>query len=94
VEIEFTIGDIPAKLLRGSFLGGMELILPGERLWLQHPLHPGTHFSFRLERHWQRIVAGHRVRIEKSRPLLLAGVRPQWYRVFVDDQLVASVRGV
>lgn len=90
MEIDFSIGNMPAQLRRGWFFGGMKLVTPSESVWLQHPLQPGTHFSFRLDRSWQRTISGHRVRVEKTRPLLVAGIRPQNYRVFVDDELVAD----
>jgi hypothetical protein len=35
----------------------------------------------------------HKVAIEKQRALLLAGLRPQKYRVFVDGQLIQSSEG-
>jgi hypothetical protein len=35
----------------------------------------------------------HKVAIEKVRKLLLAGLRPQKYRVFVDGKLVQSYEG-
>ena len=94
MEIDFSIVSTPAKLRRGWLFGGMRVTTPGESFWLQHPLHPSTHISFRLERNWERTIAGHLVRVEKVRPLLVAGVRPQTYRVFVDGQLVAASRGV
>lgn len=93
MEIDFSVGSIPAKLVRGWFLGGMKLVTPSESLWLQHPLLPSTHFSFCRTRCWERHVAGHQVRVEKVRPLLAAGVRPQSYRVFVDGELVAHAHG-
>ena len=94
MEIDFSIGNISAKLVRGWFLGGMKLVTPSESIWLQHPLQPSTHFSFRLKRCWQRSISGHEVRVEKTRPLMAAGVRAQSYRVFVDGELVASDRGL
>lgn len=63
-------------------------------IWLQHPLNPITHFDFRLTRCWEHRINGHMVRIEKTRPLFLAGVRNQRYRVFVDGALVANTEGM
>ena len=94
MEIDFKIGDTPAVLKRGWFLGGLKVEAANKSFWLQHPLHPQTHFSLRLERHWELAVAGHKVRVEKVRPLMLAGVRPQAYRIFVDGTQVASARGM
>lgn len=93
MEIDFPIGSDSAKLVRGWFFGGMKLVTPTESVWLQRPLQLSTHFSFRLDRSWQRILSGHQVRVEKTRPLLVAGFRPQDYRVYVDGELVASAHG-
>ena len=94
MEIDFSIGNIPATLRRGWLFGGMKLVTARESVWLQHPLQPSTHFSFRLDRAWHHTIAGHQVRIEKTRPVLVAGIRPQSYRVFVDGELVAGARGI
>jgi hypothetical protein len=94
LEIDFSIGNTAATLRRGWFFGGMKIVTADESVWLQHPLQPTTHFSLRLDQSWERRMAGHLVRVEKSRPLVAAGVRPQSYRVFVDGQLVAGARGI
>ena len=93
MEIEFSIGGIPARLKRGWFLGGMKIETANKVVWLQHPASLGTHFSFRLAQAWVRSIGGHLVRVEKVRPLLVAGARPQEFRVFVDGHLVAGADG-
>ena len=93
MELDFSIGNTQAKLTRGWFWGGMKLITPTHSMWLQHPLDPRTHFEFRLTRNWERRINGHNVRVEKTRPQLLAGLRAQELRVFVDSTLVASRSG-
>jgi len=93
MEIEFSIGSLPARLQRGWFLGGMKLTTPNEVLWLQRPWEIATHFSFRRTRAWEQTVGGRSVKVEKVRPLLVAGARPQEYRIFVDGELVASAHG-
>jgi hypothetical protein len=93
LEIEFSIGNLPVQLKRGWFLGGMKLTTPNEVLWLQSPWNITTHFSLRRKKAWERTVGGHLVTVEKVRPLLVAGARPQHYRIFVDGQLVASAHG-
>jgi len=47
----------------------------------------------KLKRQWHFSVDGHAVIIEKERPLLLAGLRPQTYRVFVDGKFVLERNG-
>ena len=52
-------------------------------------------FSLRLLATWTFTVGAeerHTVRIEKRRPLLSAGFRPQTVQAFVEDQLVAEDR--
>jgi hypothetical protein len=93
MDLDFSIGQTPAKLTRGWFLGGMKLVTPDRSIWLQHPLNLTTHFDIRLTRSWQCSINGHKVRVEKTRPLLMAGLRDQNYRVFVDGTLAASANG-
>ena len=93
MKIDFLVGDVPAVLRRDPLFGGMKLLTATELVWLQHPLQPSTHFSFKTERSWERTLSGHRVRVEKTRPLLAAGFRHQGFRVFVDGKLVAESSG-
>ncbi|HEX8749275.1 MAG TPA: hypothetical protein VF717_19020 [Pyrinomonadaceae bacterium] len=54
-------------------------------------------FSLSLVRKYEFDVGTgerHSVRIEKERKLLLAGVRPQKYRVYVDGQLIREYEGM
>jgi hypothetical protein len=51
-------------------------------------------FSFSLTRVWRHQVGEHEVEIEKVRPLLLAGFRPNKFTVRVDGQVVAQARGI
>jgi hypothetical protein len=93
MDIDFSIGDIPAKLTRDWFWGGMKIVTPTETLWVQHPLNPLTHFTLKLRQSWSQEVAGQVVTVEKTRPLLVAGFRPQVFQVFVGDSLVADTSG-
>ncbi|GAB2499786.1 hypothetical protein GCM10027266_17810 [Arenimonas alkanexedens] len=63
----------------------MRIETPKDSVWLQHPMSLSTHFSFRLTQSWERRIEGRTVRVEKIRPLLVAGARRQTYRIFVDD---------
>jgi len=93
MDIDFSIGSIPAKLTRGWFWGGVKIETPDESRWVQYPLHPLTHFSFRLQDKWTGTVAGQTVTVEKRRPLWVAGARPQSIKVFVGGELVAEKHG-
>lgn len=93
MDIDFALGDIQAKLSRDWFLGGMKIITPNETIWIQHPLNPLTHFSFRLKQTWSKNISGQEVKVQKIRRLWIGGARPQSYRVFVGDDLVAEKVG-
>ena len=93
MNIEFSIGNSAARLHRDPFFGGMKLITATEQVWLQHPLQLSTHVSLKTERSWEREISGHRIRVEKTRPLLLSSVRHQSFRVLVDEKLVAEACG-
>ena len=93
MEIEFQIGSTPVKFQRNWFFGGMRLVTPHETILLQHPANPLTHFSTRLKQSWQRQIEGQSVVVEKVRPICFGGLRPQSYKVFVNDQLVAEAHG-
>ena len=50
----------------------------------------------KLVRSWLLEVGStekHRVRIDKIRPQILAGLRPSVFQVFIDDKLVDEQRG-
>ncbi|KGO97892.1 hypothetical protein [Novilysobacter defluvii] len=71
----------------------MKIETPDESRWVQHPLHPLTHFSFRLKDKWTGTVAGQTVTVEKRRALWVAGARPQSIKVFVGEALAAEKHG-
>ncbi len=48
MDIRFMAGTTPVTLSRHWFTGAMMLQSASEKVWVQHPLHPGTHFSFSL----------------------------------------------
>jgi hypothetical protein len=93
MDIDFNIDCSLATLSRSWFTGKMALEINGQELNLQNPLNPATHFSVKTFKVWSVEVANHNITIEKERPLFMAGLRPQTYRIFVDDQLVAEQTG-
>lgn len=94
MDIRFMAGTTPVTLSRHWFTGAMLLQSATEKIWVQHPWHPGTHFSFSLVQSWLRHIAGHEVLVERTRPLLFAGFRPQRLRVLVDGVQVAEQEGM
>jgi hypothetical protein len=93
MEIDFEIDGAPARYSRNWFTGLATLSVAGKPVTLQSVWNPATHFSFPLKRSWTMTVQGHNVVIEKVRPLLLAGLRPQSYRITIDGVLVAETTG-
>jgi hypothetical protein len=81
---------------RNWFTGAMQVLVDGEQVAQRSWLAPSTHFSFTRKRRHQLVVGEdvkHQVVIETERPLLIAGVRPHTYRVFVDGQLIHEQSG-
>ncbi|WP_239684530.1 hypothetical protein [Stenotrophomonas geniculata] len=66
MDIPFMAGTTPVTLSRHWFTGAMLLQSATEKVWVQHPLHPGTHFSFSLVQSWLRHIAGHEVLVERT----------------------------
>lgn len=81
---------------RNWFTGAMQILVNGEQVAQQSGLAPSTHFSF--IRKWRHeFMTGksekHQVVIERERPLAIAGIRPQQYRVYVDGALIHEQSG-
>jgi hypothetical protein len=93
VEITFEVDGAPVKFSRNWLTGRCTLKTETEEKSLQSPWNPLTHVSVDTTRQWQCSVKGHEVLIEKKRPWLLAGFRPQTYRIFVDGKLVREQAG-
>ncbi len=84
------------ELSRNWFTGAMQILVNGEEVARQNWLSPSTHFNFPRKRRHEFMVGNvekHQVVIEKERPLLVAGIRPQTYRVFVDGRLIHERSG-
>ena len=81
---------------RNCFTGAMQTLVDGRKVAWQSPFSIFTHFSFTRRRHYEFVVGKmetHKIVLEKERPWLFAGFRPQIYRVFVDGQLVHKQTG-
>jgi len=81
---------------RNWFTGKERLSADGQLIASRSILSPSNYVSFPLARRYEFSVGTsepHAVVFEKERPLLVAGVRPHTYRVFVDGKLVFQRRG-
>ncbi|HBS63253.1 MULTISPECIES: hypothetical protein [Stenotrophomonas] len=94
MDIDFMVGTTPVKLTRDWFWGGMKLVSADETVWVQHPAHPGTHFSFTTTQSWLRRIAGQEVIVEKTRSILFAAFREQRFRVLVNGIEVVNRSGM
>ena len=81
---------------RNCWTGTMQTLVDGRRVARQSLFSPFTHFSFAKKRRYEFSVGKtetHKVVLEKERPWLAAGFRPQTYRVFVDGKFVHEQSG-
>jgi len=74
-----------------QFAGNLEILVDGQPLIKDFRL-----LSLKLTKRYEFTVGvqeQHLIAIEKERKLLLAGFRPQKYRIFIDDRLVQTYEG-
>jgi len=93
MRIEIEIAGATVVFTRSWFTGATKLVARQTEVTLQSPTEVSTHFNVDLLRVWEGKVFGHDVVIEKRRPKLFAGFRPQHFRVLVDGALVAERSG-
>ena len=93
MQFTFDVDGTRVEFSRNWFSGHCTLHTGTRDEVLQSSLNPFTHYSMKLKRQWHFAVDGHAVIIEKERPLLLAGLRPQTYRVFLDGKFVLERSG-
>ena len=81
---------------RNWFFGTERLQVDGKLIASRSVLTLSNYISLPLCRRYDFTVGEaetHAVVFEKERPLLLAGIRPHTYRVYVDDKLVHEPKG-
>jgi|ERR1700722_2124822 len=99
MKFELEVGNLEKSKLQFSrnwFTGAMKILVDCRVVAHRSPLSSATHFSVSLKRHYEFEVGRaekHTVLLEKERKPVLAGVRAQTYRVFVDGQLVHEQSG-
>ena len=99
MRFSLDIGDTDRHRIeyeRNWFTGKERLLADGELVASRTILSPSNYVSFPLARRYEFTVGTtkpHAVVFEKERPLLIAGIRPHTYRVFVDGQLIFQRRG-
>ena len=99
MKIIFTAGTIEkttVEFIRGWFWGKIRIRADGKEVYVNSIANLATHFSLKLTRCYDFSVGVKEVKkiqIKTTRPLLLAGLRPQKYEVFCDGQLIATQEG-
>ena len=99
MKIEFTIDgpeNIDVVIARDSFTGSFTLRENGNEHIVKSALNPLTHFNIKLTKEYEVEVGTlqkHIVKIVHTRPLFLAGFRPQKYLVTVDGVPAAEYEG-
>ncbi len=91
MEFEVEIGNKEKHTLqfsRNRYTGQVKILVDNKEVASKSPLNPATHISFVLTHRFEFRVGSdekHIIRIEHTRPLLVAGFRKHWYRIFIDD---------
>ena len=94
MQFEFNVGQQEQHKVQFSFdqfSGDLKIVVDGNPVVKDLRM-----FSLSLVKRYEFSVGQqepHKVAIEKQRKLLLAGLRKQKYRVFVDGQLMQSYEG-
>lgn len=84
------------EFYRNPWIGTMRVTADGQQVAFVDPTHLSTHFNFEFVKRYTFAVGKaerHEVTIEHERPVLLSGLRPHVYRVFVDGQKTEEHRG-
>lgn len=99
MRIAFTINQpehIDIVIERNWFTGKFTCTANGQVYSLRSALNPSTHFNVTLTKEFDvevGTVHKHHILIVHTRPLLLAGFRPQKYTVTLDGELVGNYEG-
>jgi hypothetical protein len=93
MRIHFSVGETPVEFAWSWLTGHADLRIGHEVCALQSALDLRSHFSFSRVRTWRHSVDGHQLTIESVGAAVLRPLFPRLYRVVVDGNLVATLRG-
>jgi hypothetical protein len=93
MQIRFDIDGIRARFDRNWMTGEASLTVGDERTQLQSFWKALFNLEFETTRYWQCDVSSHSIVIEKIRPALFPGFRPQTYKILVDGDIAAEAHG-
>jgi hypothetical protein len=96
-SIEIGISEKYTIAYSRNWFSGSEIVaINGVKIKQTSVLDPRTHFSMQLIRRSKLEIGTnekYEVVIEKQRPILIAGLRPHKYRVYVNDKCVLEKKG-
>jgi hypothetical protein len=84
------------EVYRNWFTGTFHILADDKVVAQRRPLSLFTHFNVQMVRRYEFVVGHmerHNVVVTHERPIFVAGLRPQTYRVFVNGQLVHEQSG-
>jgi hypothetical protein len=85
------------EFYRNSFFGSLVIRANDKEVYSRSAFNPFTHFRFSVTRNYEFSLPGSEPRhvcITKQRPRLLAGFRPNSYRVFFNGAEIGSFVGI
>ena len=85
------------EFYRNWFSGSLTIRANGEKVYSRSAFAPSTQFGFSLSRDYEFSLPGAEPRhvcITKERPLLLAGIRPNRYRVSLNGIEIGKFVGI
>jgi hypothetical protein len=94
MRFAFDVGDTEShrvEFSRSAMWGTMSIKVDGKTVATNSAADLRTHFNPKLTRRYTFSVGDseqHEVSIEHEQPMILAGFRPQTYRVFVDRKMI------
>jgi hypothetical protein len=93
MKITFNVGESPAQFHRDPWLGLTNVVVDGKKTTLAGPWQLRTYYSYATTKVWTVSHGEHTVEIEKVRPQMLGGLRPNTFTIKVDGKEVATSRG-
>jgi hypothetical protein len=92
--ISFDVAGVPARFRRNAWTGSAELRVADDVVVLQSPLRLSTQFNVHTSVVWRHRAGEHDIVIEKVRPRLFGGFRPNVFTIAVDGKTVAEATGM
>jgi hypothetical protein len=99
MRFAFDVGDTETARVvfsRSPWVGTMHITADGQQVAFVDPTRLSTHFDFKWVKRYTFVVGRgerHEVTIEHERPVLLGGLQPNTYRVFVDGCVTEEHHG-